>query len=108
MRTGTPFNSYSANFHPGFCLSSLSYFTAISFFSACKSFIHCLYSFDYRRCHPLLGELRVYIQHLLCFMYCLLFCCMCSVSFLPKKFCGSQKQSRAHFPSHNVCPLINE
>ena len=82
-------------------------FYAIGIIGTCKAFFFGFYPFDYWHCHKSLSKLSVYFQHFTGFYQCFLFGCMCSMSFLPQEFGGTQKQTGAHFPSNHVGPLVN-
>ena len=50
----------------------------------------------------------VHAEHPLGFLSRLCFRFVDSVAFLPQKFGCPQEQSRPHFPSHDVAPLVDQ
>src|SRR5688572_17415073 len=83
-------------------------FNAICIDSAGKSFAFRFYTPDHRQSHKLLCKSCIHFKHLFCFFNCIFRSSMCSMTFLPKKFCRTQKQSCSHFPTYHICPLVDE
>ena len=63
---------------------------------------------EHRHRHPVLGEVRVDVEHALGFLHRLFGGCVRGVAFLPQKLTGAEKQPRPHFPPHDVGPLIDK
>ena len=72
-----------------------------------ESFASGLFAFDHRHRHDVFSKIRVHIQHRTRFFQRFFFGRVGRVAFLPEKFGGPQKQARTHFPTHNVCPLVD-
>ena len=58
--------------------------------------------------HEVLGKTTVYAQHAKGFLFSVLIGCVRSVTFLPKELGRAKEQARAHLPSNDVTPLIEE
>ena len=56
--------------------------------------------------HPVLREVGIYLQHLLCLGFGFLAGGVRGVAFLPQEFACAQEWARAHLPSHYIAPLV--
>ena len=73
-----------------------------------KFIIFRLASFYNRHSQIIFTNLAINIEHLYGFFFSLFSTGMSSMSLLPQKLSCAQKQSRTHFPAHNISPLINQ
>ncbi len=55
-----------------------------------------------------MGEIVVDVEHPYSFLLGFLTGGMGGVPFLPQEFGSAEKQTGAHFPTHHVCPLVDE
>ena len=65
-----------------------------------------LNTLHYRYCHPVLCEVSIYLQHLLCLLLSLLTGSMSCVTFLPKELRSTEEWTSTHLPTHYVTPLV--
>ena len=81
---------------------------AIGVHRAGESLALSLLALDDGHRHPVLREIRVNLEHLQGFHHRLVAVGMGGVAFLPEELGGAQEKSRAHFPAHNIRPLVDE
>ena len=68
----------------------------------------CLQPSDHGHRHPAFHEVAINAEHAPSFFLCLVVGCMGGVAFLPEELERAQEESRAHLPTHNVRPLIDQ
>ena len=82
-------------------------FDRVGLVGAGESFGRALASDDQRNREELLDELAIHFEHPERLALRFLGRGMRGMPLLPEKFRGAQEQARAHFPSHDVAPLID-
>ena len=91
------------------CLAILHHgFNAIGLYCAWESLAFSLAALNHRHGHPILCKVRVHAQHLHGFVHGFCFRGVRSVAFLPEELRGAQEQARAHLPTNNIRPLVDE
>jgi len=94
------------------CLQGLTVlherFDAVGLYGTGKSFGRRLDTLDYRHGHVVLGKRRVDVQDGQRFVDGFLLRGVGRVAFLPQELHGAQEQTRAHFPSHDIGPLVQQ
>ena len=82
-------------------------FNAVGCNRAREFVVFRLFAFNHRHRHIVDAQIFINAEHRFGFFFRFLKRCMSGMPFLPQKFAGAQKQARAHFPAHNVRPLVN-
>ena len=83
-------------------------FDSIGIDGTSEAFVGTLHTNYYRHSHVFFSELSIKIDHLNRALLAFFGCSMCAMSFLPKKFGCAQKHTGAHFPTHDIGPLIDK
>ena len=83
-------------------------FNRIGMIRAGELFFLRLPAFDNGQRHEFFREPAIDAEHAERLLLGVFVRCVRRVTFLPQEFSCSQKQPRAHLPSHHVAPLINE
>lgn len=66
------------------CLAILHHgFDGVSVEGSCKTLGLALHALYHRHSHPLLSEVGINVEHLLCFLFCLFSCGVGCVTLLP-------------------------
>ena len=73
-----------------------------------EAFAVGLAAFDDGHGHVVLGEVGVNVEHAVCFLARLRCGGVDGVAFLPEELGGAQEEPCAHFPAHDVGPLVDE
>ena len=89
------------------CLSVLHHgFDGVGVECSCKAFGLALHALHHRNGEPLFGKVGINFQHSPCFFLCFLARCVCRVPLLPQEFRCTEEGAGAHFPPHDVAPLV--
>ena len=83
-------------------------FDGVGVESTCEALGLALDALHDRHCHHLLGKFGIDLEHETCTLFSLLARGVSRVTFLPEEFCRAQEQTRAHLPTHDIAPLIDE
>ena len=90
------------------CLTVLHHrFDCVGRIGAGETFRGSLLTSNHRHRHEIFRKVCIDVEHLACFAERLFSGRMRSVAFLPEELGSAQKESGAHFPTHDIGPLIN-